>query len=144
MLTKVGERLCAVKGRKTLLDRPVFGIDSIAVFGNVQVTSQALMMLMEHGVTISYFTYGGAYLGQTGADSSKNIFLRMQQYDCYMDPIKRNAMAASIVSNKIQNQMTVIEKWNWEGDFDWKSDYFEIEKNFLAQSQNLWDLGFRT
>jgi len=53
-------------------------------------------------------------------------------------------MAASIVSNKIQNQMTVIEKWNWEGDFDWKSDYFEIEKNFLAQSQNLWDLGFRT
>ena len=129
MLTKIGERLCAVKGRKTLLDRPVFGIDSIALFGNVQVSAQALTMLMEHGVTVSYFSYGGNYLGQTGADSSKNIFLRMQQYDCYMDPIKRNELAAIIVSNKIRNQLTVIEKWNWKDNFDWRPDYYEIEKN---------------
>jgi CRISPR/Cas system-associated endonuclease Cas1 len=46
-----------------------------------------------------------------------------------MDPIKRNELAAIIVSNKIRNQLTVIEKWNWKDNFDWRPDYYEIEKN---------------
>ena len=52
-LTKAGDRLRVMRGGHTLLDKPVFGIGSVALFGNVQISSQALWMLMERGIDIS-------------------------------------------------------------------------------------------
>ncbi len=43
--------------------------------GNVKLTTQALHFLMKEAVVISYYSYGGQYLGRTAAESSKNIFL---------------------------------------------------------------------
>ena len=122
MLTKSGERICITKGGKTLIERPAGSIDNIAIFGGVQISSQALAMLLEKGIDISYFSYQGKYLGHTASDTSKNIFLRMQQYDCYEDMEYRNETARIIVANKIENQMTVIKGWRWDADFDWKAD----------------------
>ncbi len=122
MLIKSGERICISKGGKILIERPAGSIDNIAIFGGVQISSQALSMLLEKGIDISYFSYQGKYLGHTASDTSKNIFLRMQQYDCYEDMEYRNETARIIVANKIENQIAVINGWRWEGDFDWKAD----------------------
>ena len=122
MLIKSGERICITKGGKILIERPAGSIDNIAIFGGVQISSQALSMLLEKGIDISYFSYQGKYLGHTASDTSKNIFLRMQQYDCYEDMEYRNETARIIVANKIENQIAVINGWRWEGDFDWKAD----------------------
>ena len=122
MLIKSGERICITKGGKILIERPAGSIDNIAIFGGVQISSQALAMLLEKGIDISYFSYQGKYLGHTASDTSKNIFLRMQQYDCYEDMEYRNETARIIVANKIENQIAVINGWRWEGDFDWKAD----------------------
>lgn len=131
-LTKAGDRLRVMRGGHTLLDKPVFGIESVALFGNVQISSQALWMLMERGVDISYFTYDGKYLGHTASDTSRNIFLRMQQYDLYMDLEKRDAIAKRIVANKIENQISVIEYYDWTGDFDWKADTDEMRRHLAG------------
>ena len=122
MLIKSGERICISKGGKILIERPAGSIDNIAIFGGVQISSQALSMLLEKGIDISYFSYQGKYLGHTASDTSKNIFLRMQQYDCYEDMEYRNETARIIVANKIENQMAVIKGWRWDADFDWKAD----------------------
>ena len=50
---KSGERLIVTKKGQTLLDIPVFQVDNIAVIGNVQITTQALHMLMQNGVDVS-------------------------------------------------------------------------------------------
>ena len=57
---KSGERLIVTKKGQTLLDIPVFQVDNIAVIGNVQITTQALHMLMQNGVDVSYFSYFAA------------------------------------------------------------------------------------
>lgn len=46
VVTKLGERIVVKKNLNTLLDLPVFNADGLAVFGNVQITTQALMMLL--------------------------------------------------------------------------------------------------
>ena len=129
MVTKQGERIVVVKGANRLMERPIIGIDALAVFGNVQISSQAIALLLERGIDISFFTYSGKYLGHVSADTSKNIFLRMSQYDLYMENEKRMAMARTIVEAKIRNQLTIIRSRRWEGGFDWKADVAEIEKN---------------
>ena len=121
-IQKLGERIVVKKNLSTLFDIPVFQLDNITVIGNVQVTTQALHMLMTKGIDVSYFTYSGQFLGTTAAESSKNIFLRFEQYGFYLDFDKRLTMAKTIIHNKISNQISVLENFNWENDYDWHVD----------------------
>lgn len=129
LIQKNGERIVISKGTNTLLEAPVLQMENLALIGNVQITTQALHMLMEKGIDVSYFSYSGKYLGHAAAEASKNIFLRFQQYAFYLDEKKRLEMAKIIVSNKIQNQMAVIRGYRWEDSaYDWKSDLIQMQK----------------
>ena len=77
------------KGGQSLMEFPVSNVEGIALMGNVQVTAQALHFLLQQGIDISHYTYGGHYLGRTAAESSKNIFLRFSQYELYNDKEKK-------------------------------------------------------
>ena len=59
VLTKRGERIVAIYKGEAIFDHPVYGIDNIAIFGNVQVSTAAAAMLMEKGVDICFFSYSG-------------------------------------------------------------------------------------
>ena len=59
MVQKRGERLIISKGDNTLLEAPMIQLENLALIGNVQITTQALHMLMEQGVDVSYFSYSG-------------------------------------------------------------------------------------
>ncbi len=128
MLCRRGERLLVTKGGQTYLDNPLIGIEGISVFGNVQVTAQLLKILLERGIDISYFTYSGKYLGHTAADRSKNIFLRMIQYDVYRNDQVRLNYARTIVGNKIGNQIDVIRSFRFADTFPWRDDVSELER----------------
>lgn len=70
-----GEQIVVFKGNNQLLEIPVHRTDSIMVLGNVQVTTQALVKLMANGTDISYFTYGGKYIGHTVSERSHVRFI---------------------------------------------------------------------
>ncbi len=126
---KTGERIIVVKNQEMLLDIPVFQIENIAVIGNVQITTPALHLLMEKGVDVSYLTYSGKYLGSTAAESSKNIFLRFEQYKYYLDEVRRLSMARIIAANKIQNQIEIIkEHKRKDSEYDWDSDIGQMAR----------------
>lgn len=129
VVQKSGERIVISKGTGTLLEAPVMQMENLALIGNVQITTQALHMLMERGIDVSYFSYSGKYLGHSAAEASKNIFLRFQQYGYYLDECKRLEMAKIIVRNKIQNQMSLIRSHRWEDSaHDWKRDLAQMKK----------------
>lgn len=137
MVQKLGERIVVTKNSKTLVDVPIIRIDNVSIIGNVQISTQALRMLMEHGIDISYFTYGGQYLGHTFADSSKNIFLRFEQHNFYLNTEKRLQMSKMIISNKIQNQMNIIKyhKWSSDDNHDWRADLKQMKNLKLSLAE---------
>lgn len=128
MVQKKGGRIAVSKNASVLMEFPSSNVDGIALFGNVQVTAQALQFLLKQGIDLSYYTYGGQYLGQTAAESSKNIFLRFSQYEIYNDVEKRLRMAKVIVANKVENQLEIIRSYRWEDNREWKDDVAQIEK----------------
>ena len=135
-IQKSGERIIVTKNNTRLLEVPVFQIDNLCLIGNVQISTQALHMLMEKGVDVSYLSYSGKYLGHTAADASRNIFLRFEQYQMYLDEARRLSMARRITENKIQNQMEVIRRHRWtESDYDWKTDVRQMERNLEKLSK---------
>lgn len=108
-------------------------LDNVVCFGNVQVTTQLVQRLLDDGIDISYFTYGGKYLGHTCSETSKNVFLRFSQYEYYQNLDKRLGLARTIVENKIYNQVAVIKKYRWDKDeYNPKDDIDKMNK--LAQS----------
>ena len=128
-LRKKDGRIAVSKGSQDLLEVPVDSLENVAVIGNVQITTQPLHLLLDHGINVSYFTRYGKYLGYTAADHSKNVFLRFAQYDLYKDIERRTSIAKAIVSNKISNQIEVIRRHReWDDSYDWRKDLKEIER----------------
>ena len=130
---KEDRRLLVEKNSVTLAEIPIVNVSNVAVMGNVQLTTQALHMLMYEGVDVIFFSYAGNYLGQISADSSKNIFLRFAQYECYMDIDRRLMLARTIVKNKIINQINVIKNHNWrEIEYDYHDELVQLNKNLIS------------
>ena len=128
LIQKRSERILITRNRQTLLEIPFDSVDSIAIVGNVQVTSQALYVLMQKGIDVNYFSFSGKYLGCTAADVSKNIFLRLAQYDLYQNKEARMKIAKEIVANKIRNQMYLIQLHRWDTqDNLWKEELAQME-----------------
>lgn len=129
-IRKMNECIIVSKGSDTLLQMPAANLDNIAVIGNVQVTSQALYLLMTQGVNVNYFTRSGKYLGCTAAEVSKNVFLRLAQYDVYHNLENRLELARRIVDNKIRNQITLIQNYPFGNvEYPWRCDIEKMEEH---------------
>lgn len=127
---KKDECIVVSKGTDTLLQMPVANLENIAVIGNVQITSQALQMLMTKGVDVNYFSFSGRYLGHTAAEASRNIFLRLAQYELYYNVERRLEIARSIVDNKILNQINMIRKFPFSNkEYVWQADVEKMEQH---------------
>ena len=126
---KCGRRIQVEKEGKRLADLPVFQVTNMNIIGNVQVTTQALHFLMQEGIDVSFLSRSGTYIGHMTAVTSKNIFLRLAQYDCYRDIEKRLNIARRIVENKVNNQVALIKNFRWKSEeYDRKKDLNEIGK----------------
>ena len=68
-IQKKSERIAVTKGTRTLLEIPAANVENMAVFGNVQVTTQALHKMLEQGINVNFFSFSGKYLGQAASDS---------------------------------------------------------------------------
>jgi len=125
---KRGERMLVVKGRSVLLDIPVANLDTVSLIGRVEMTTPMLHVLMKSGVDVSYFSFGGNYIGRSYAESSKNIFLRLAQYEQYQNRESRMRTAKEIVCNKVMNQIHLIQNYRWTGiEHDWKADVAQLQ-----------------
>jgi CRISPR-associated protein Cas1 len=85
-------------------------VSTVSVFGNVQVTTQAIRELCERGIPICYFSYGGWFYGITNGMPSKNVELRREQFRLALSPTASLAVASEFVSGKIKNCRTLLRR----------------------------------
>lgn len=111
-VSKDGELLVFKAGR----DRGKVGevrlidISQLCVFGNVQISTQAIRELCSRGISICYFSRNGWFYGMTQGHSSKNVALRMNQYSVCTDPVKSLEIARCMINGKIKNSRTIIRR----------------------------------
>jgi CRISPR-associated protein Cas1 len=75
-LRKTSEGLVVEKNGETVLEVPAFGIDCVLVFGNVQLSTQAISFLLENGIDVNFLSMSGKFKGKLVPVESKNIFLK--------------------------------------------------------------------
>jgi len=107
---RAGERLVVrAPGREEATIR-LLDVAQLSVYGNVQVTAQALRSLVERDVPILHHTYGGWLIAVTTAPMRRNILLRAEQYRAADDPERSLATSRGFVVGKIRNQRTLVRR----------------------------------
>ena len=135
LLKKEGNRAVVTKQGEKLLEIPVFKLDRVFIFGNIQITTQAMGLLMEQGVDVAFFTLSGRLKGTLVPTLSKNIFTRMAQHSTWKDSEKRISFVRQVVSSKIHNQMAVLRKYGWrEPDANMKKAIESLKKYQVSLS----------
>lgn len=113
VLRQAGERVVVEKEGEKLLDIPLFKVDAILIYGMVQVTTQALSMLLEAGVELAFLTVEGKLKGQLTPPKAKNVVLRMGQYRRANEPEFALRTARSIVRGKIENGLMALRRFRY-------------------------------
>jgi len=108
VLRKAGDRFLVEKDDEVLLDLPYHKLENVLLFGNVQVTTQALGELLEKGVALSLFSRQGQFRGSLAPPRGHHIELRLAQFACYTDPARALDVARAIVQAKIANGLAVL------------------------------------
>jgi len=83
-------------------------VSHVALFGNIQVSTQAIQSLCEQEVPVTYFSMGGWFYGITRGHGMKNVFLRMEQFRLAREETTCLALARQFVHGKIRNHRTLL------------------------------------
>jgi CRISP-associated protein Cas1 len=83
-------------------------LSHVALFGNIQVSTQAIQTLCELEVPLTYFSMGGWFYGITRGHGLKNVFLRMEQFRLARDEMTCLSLARRFVHAKIRNHRTLL------------------------------------
>lgn len=83
-------------------------VSHVALFGNVQISTQAIQSLCEQEVPVTYFSMGGWFYGITRGHALKNVFLRMEQFRLAREETTCLSLARQFVHGKIRNHRTLL------------------------------------
>ncbi len=83
-------------------------VSHVALFGNIQISTQAIQSLCELEVPVTYFSMGGWFYGITRGHALKNVFLRMEQFRLAREEPTCLSLARQFVHGKIRNHRTLL------------------------------------
>jgi len=98
-----------VKDKKELVQEVrINDLSHVALFGNIQISTQAVQNLCEKEIPVTYFSMGGWFYGITRGHGLTNVFLRMQQFRQAALPEVCLDLARRFICGKIRNQRTML------------------------------------
>lgn len=83
-------------------------VSQLNLFGNVQISTQAIQALCTAEIPISYFSQGGWFYATTHGLGMKNIELRRRQFRAAEHPTFCLDLSRALVIGKIKNQRTLL------------------------------------
>lgn len=85
-------------------------VSSVSIFGNAQVTAQATRELLDRGIPVCHFSYGGWLKGVTWGMGHKNVDLRIRQFAAAGDRIGSVMVARELVIAKLRNSRVMLRR----------------------------------
>jgi len=90
---------------------PLHNLDGIICFGNIRLSPFLIGACGEKGITISYLSENGKFLGRFSGKVSGNVLLRRQQYRYADSPQTSAQIARNMVTGKIFNTNSVLKRF---------------------------------
>ncbi len=89
-------------------DLPLSSVESIAVLGGVQVSTQALSVFADHEVPVAFLSAAGRLVAMMDPLGPTSAAVRMAQLRTLDSPARALELARAVVTAKIANQRTLL------------------------------------
>jgi CRISPR-associated protein Cas1 len=110
MLRLSGERLVVQAKDESPYPARLSNTSHVSLYGNVHVTTPTIRRLLDRGIPLFFFSYGGWFVGQAVGHDSKNVELRLAQYRGSQDRLLCLRLARGFVASKILNCRTLLRR----------------------------------
>ena len=107
-IAKSGEVFEVFVKKEKIAESRIFETSHVALFGNVQVSTQALQEMCSRGIPVTLFSTGGWYYGTAQGMMHENVELRVAQYAAASDASKCLSLARGMIAAKIENCRTML------------------------------------
>jgi CRISPR-associated protein Cas1 len=105
----IKDRVIEVKEKDRTIDQiRLNDVHHVALFGNIQMSTQAVQQLCRDEIPLTYFSTGGWFYGITRGHSLANILLRRAQFRTSDSPAACLDLARRFVSGKIRNARKML------------------------------------
>lgn len=108
VLGKESERFVVRKKGQTVQEIPAIKVDQVMVFGNSQVTTQAMHFCLLENIPIHLLSGEGRYFGVVDSYSTDPVLLHRDQFATANDPAFCLALAREFVRGKIDNSRVLL------------------------------------
>lgn len=105
-----GRRLVVRKLGHVLEWVHTFRLEQLVLFGNVQLTAQAIAFLLQEGIDTVFMGTGGKYRGRLVSGDGKNVALRQTQFRRAEDTAFQLDLARRFVRGKLQNSCALLRR----------------------------------
>jgi CRISPR-associated protein Cas1 len=105
---KSGEVFEVKEKKEKIGEARIFETSHVALFGNVNVSTQAMQEMCVRGIPLTLFSAGGWFYGIAHGMMHKNVELRMAQYRTADDGERCLSLARGMISAKIDNCRTML------------------------------------
>lgn len=95
----------------TIKKIPSETLECISIFGNIQVSTQAMQRILSKGIILNYYSTNGKYYGCLESTRHCNILRQRKQFAISEDKQFALGIAKQIVEAKIHNQLVVLERY---------------------------------
>lgn len=109
-LSKEGETVLVSVEQEKRLQLPIHTLGGIVCFGRVMCSPFLMGFCAENGVGMSFLTKNGRFLARVQGPVSGNVLLRREQYRRADDPVFSAQMTRFILTGKIANARTVLQR----------------------------------
>jgi CRISPR-associated protein Cas1 len=109
-ISKRGESVVVSANNEVVDEIPFKDIAHAALFGHVQISTEALHLFLAAQRTVSFFSAGGKLLGTATAPIAKNVALRVSQFRHFDSEDSCLRLSKDIVQAKIENQRTFLRR----------------------------------
>ncbi|MBF0625852.1 MAG: CRISPR-associated endonuclease Cas1 [Magnetococcales bacterium] len=94
--------------RSVLLEVEPHRLEMIGLVGRIHITGNALLLCLERGIGVAWFSWNGRFLGRVVPPAARSGDLRLLQYRAVSDPATALVLARSVVAGKCANAQAVL------------------------------------
>ena len=78
---------------------PYFEVNNIILWGRQNITGPALDLAFEKGIDVLFFSLSGKLKGKIQGAKSKNVYIRLAQYELWRKKEKKVLFSKAIIKN---------------------------------------------
>jgi CRISPR-associated protein Cas1 len=110
VLGKESERLVVRQAQTIVREIPAIKVDQIMVFGNAQITTQAMQFCLSERIPIYLLSGQGHYYGVIDSFNTEPVLLQREQFLRASDPAFCLKLATALVHGKIANSRLMLQR----------------------------------